>query len=167
VRRSLSNASPPEAKTSAFQNGVLAALEPNPAGAYEDLFLDMNGYVTEVRIGNLFIVDAHALLTPPTAGILNGITRRVVIECARRAGIPVREVPLTRHDVYNAREAFLTNTSWEILPVSSLDGRKIGGASTDRPTDGPVPGPVTAKLHRIFKQKVAQECRRKPHAARS
>ena len=82
-------------------------------------------------------------------GILNGVTRRVVIECARKKGIPVTETPLTRHEFYNADEAFLTNTSWEILPVRMLDGRKVGQK---------VPGPLTLKLHELFKQKVLNEC---------
>src|SRR5207237_1009643 len=121
VRRSLSHASPPQAKTSAYQNALLATLEPSPG--YEWVFLDQSGFVTEVRIGNLFIIKGKMLATPPTTGILNGVTRRFVIELALQAGLKVREVPLTRHEIYNADEAFLTNTSWEILPVRELDGR--------------------------------------------
>lgn len=156
VRRSLSNASPPEVKTSAYQNAVMASLEPRAAGTYEWVFLDRDGYVTEVRIGNLFAVVRGTskgrkpeLVTPPCLGILNGVTRRFVLDCASHAGIPVREIPLTRHDLYNAGEVFLTNTSWEILPVRELDGRRTGPK---------VPGPVTLKLHRIFRQKIKEEC---------
>lgn len=151
VRRSLSNAAPPEAKTSAYHNAFLAALEPRPEGIYEWLFLDREGYVTEVSIGNLFIVRTQAakeLWTPPEPGILNGVTRRFVIKCARCLGIPVKEVPLMRHDVYQAPEAFLTNTSWEILPVAELDGRSL------RQT---VPGPMTRKLQSYFRQQVQKE----------
>ena len=144
VRRSLSNASPPEAKTSAYQNAAFASLEPKTPAVFEWLFLDNSGTVTEVRTGNLFLAKDGSLATPPTAGILDGVTRRFVIECARKIGIPVRETPLTRHDVFNAGEAFLTNTSWEILPVAELDGRRIGRT---------VPGPVTLKLRQIFRQR--------------
>ena len=148
VRRSLLNAAPPEVKTSAYQNPLLASLEPSD-GIYEWLFLDRNGFATEVRIGNLFIVPSGGarpgLATPHKIGILNGVTRRFVIECAHQAGFEVKEKPLTRHEIYNAAEAFLTNTSWEILPIRELDGRRIGRK---------IPGPVTAKLQKIFKQRV-------------
>ena len=148
VKRSISNASFPEVKTSSYQNAVLAALEPAGAETYEWLFLDQNGFVTEVRIGNLFMVKDGLLLTPPTIGILNGVTRRFVIKCALTLQIAVKEIPLTRHEIYNADEAFLTNTSWEILPVRELDSRRIGGK---------IPGPVTLKLMRRFQQKVKEK----------
>jgi branched-chain amino acid aminotransferase len=147
VRRSLTNAAPAEAKTSAYQNAVMASLE-SLGGAYEWLFLDRNGFVTEVRVGNIFMVKSAELFTPPVLGILNGVTRRFVIECARQAGMKVKETPLTRHDFYNADEAFLTNTSWEILPVRELDNRRIGRQ---------IPGPVTAQLQSLFKQRVQNE----------
>lgn len=161
VKRSLSNASFPEVKTSSYQNAVLASLEPAGAGTYEWLFLDRNGFVTEVRIGNIFIVKnggaglvpgrkgrpqgSPLLVTPPTIGILNGVTRRFVIKCALALQLEVKEVPLTRHEIYNADEAFLTNTSWEILPVRELDSRQIGTR---------IPGPVTLKLMRKFKTQI-------------
>ena len=148
VKRSLTNAVPAEVKTSAYHNAVLASLEPGTA--YEWLFLDRSGFVTEVRIGNFFILKDGGLKTPSTQGILNGVTRRFVIECARQLEIPVQETLITRHEVYNADEAFLTNTSWEILPVRELDGRLIGRK---------IPGLLTLKLHEIFKQKALQECR--------
>lgn len=143
VKRSLSNAAFPEAKTSAYQNAVLATLEPSGEETYEWLFLDRNGFVTEVRIGNLFILKDKALLTPPTTGILNGVTRRVVIKCGLALRWKVQEIPFTRHEIYNADEAFLTNTSWEILPVRELDSRRIGTS---------VPGPLTLKLMKKFKE---------------
>ena len=157
VRRSLSNAAFPEAKTTGYQNAVMASLEPKTGEIYEWIFLDRNDYVTEVRVGNLFMIKASRksskktfqLLTPPLVGILNGVTRRFVIECARCCRMPVAETPLTRHDVFNADEVFLTNTSWEILPVRTLDGRPIGRH---------IPGPETLKLHRVFKQRIAEEC---------
>lgn len=142
VRRSLSHASPPQAKTTAYQNPLLATLD--PSDGYEWVFLDQAGYVTEVRIGNLFVVKDGKLFTPPTTGILNGVTRRFVLECSRAAKIPALETPLTRHEIFNADEAFLTNTSWEILPVRELDGRKVGPK---------IPGSLTLKLHKLFKKK--------------
>lgn len=158
VRRNSSNSTFPEAKSTDCMNQVLATLEPAPSGNYEILFLNAEGYLTEARIGNLFMVTAQQspkgvsrLITPPPNGLLNGVTRRFVIECARRGKIPVEERPLTRHELFNAGEAFLTNTSWEILPIREVDGRKIGDA---------VPGGVTKKLQRIFKEQVQKEIRR-------
>lgn len=152
VKRSLSHAAPPEAKTADYQNAVMASLEPKTGGAEEWLFLNRNGYVTEVRTGNLFMIPPDSkpvLWTPPLQGILNGVTRRFVIECASYLGIKTREQWFTRHDLYNASEVFLTNTSWEILPVRELDGREIGVK---------IPGPITLKLHRQFKKRVKEEC---------
>lgn len=156
VRRTLSQATFPEAKTSDYQNAVLASLEPRSAETYEWLFLDRDGYVTEVRIGNIFLIRVGTgkqpeLITPPEPGILNGVTRRFVIECAIAIGLPVRETLMTRHDLYNANEAFLTNTSWEILPLRQLDGRGIGKQ---------IPGPWTEKLQQQFRKRVEKECRK-------
>lgn len=154
-RRPLTHASAPESKTNACQNAVLAFFDPEP-GPDERLFLDAEGFVAEASVGNIFLVKKNRVLTPPARGILNGVTRMFVLECARLAGIGALETPLTRHDVYNADEAFLTNTSWEILPVRDLDGRSIGNK---------VPGPLTRKLHRHFKRRIHSECRKSSSAA--
>lgn len=135
-----------QAKTANYRLQLLASL---PEDAYEWLFLDENHFLTESRVGNFFMVKKGALLTPPGTMVLNGITRGVVIECALESGFSVRETPLTRHDFFNADEAFLTNTSWEILPVRSLDGRLI---------QGEIPGPVTQKLTNCFHRKVQIAC---------
>ena len=149
------NAFPYQAKAAAYQQAVLASTEPNPEKAFDWLFLDGGNYLTETRVGNFFLVkylkpgrlspSDIVLLTPPEHLILNGVTRRFVIKCAREMGFRVRETPLTRHDFFNADEAFLTNASWEVLPVRELDGRAIGTK---------VPGPVTLKLHRFFKRRI-------------
>ncbi len=83
------------------------------------------------------------MLTPPTdAGILEGITRGAVMELATAAGIPVREIALTRHDVYVADECFLTGSAAEVIPVVKVDDRVIG--------DGR-PGPITRDLAQRFR----------------
>jgi branched-chain amino acid aminotransferase len=154
------NSFPWQAKASAYQQAVLASTEPHPDKIYEWVFLDLENFLTETRVGNFFIVKYGAsrpgasqkgeamLLTPPEHLILNGVTRRFVIKCALELGMQVREVPLTRHEFFNADEAFLCNTSWEILPVRELDGRVIGAGK---------PGPVTLKLHRYFKRRIQQD----------
>ncbi len=135
-----------QSKTGNYRLQILETAGQN--NAYEYLFLDGNHFLTEARVGNFFMVKNGAVLTPPAASVLNGITREVVIECARESGILTQETPLTRHDAFNADEAFLTNTSWEILPVRSLDARLVKK----------VCGPVTQKLIQIFKRKVEREC---------
>lgn len=146
IQRPHTNASAPQAKTYAYQNGIWAMLD-NPGGAYERLFLDAQGCVAEVSIGNLFMIKKGALFTPPERAILNGVTRRFVIECALQSGMPVSETPLTRHEIFNADEVFLTNTSWEVLPVRELDGRLIGQC---------IPGSMTRSIHKQFKRKVLE-----------
>ena len=147
------NTFPWQAKASAYQQAILASTEPHPEKIYEWVFLDQQGFLTESRIGNFFMVRYAAkgkvvLFTSPEHGILNGVTRRFVIKCALELGIEVRETPLTRHEFFNADEAFLCNTSWEVLPVRELDGRVIGAGK---------PGPVTLKLHRFFKRRIQQD----------
>jgi len=157
VKRNPSQAGFPEAKSTSCMNQILGTLDPAPPGSYEILFLSQEGYLTEARMGNLFIVTVlagHAspvLLTPPPHGLLNGVTRRFVIKCARSGKIPAEEKPLTRHDLFNAEEAFLTNTSWEILPIREVDGRKIGSE---------IPGRVTRKLQALFREAVRREIRK-------
>lgn len=148
VRRNPSPQGFPEAKSTSCLNQILGTLDPQPTGNYEILFLSHEGYLTEARIGNLFMVANGILSTPPPPGLLNGVTRRFVIECARLGKIPVEEKPLMRHDLFNAAEAFLTNTSWEILPIREVDGRKIGES---------LPGPVTKKLQAVFRREVKRE----------
>ncbi len=152
VRRKHSNQEFPEAKSTSCMNQVLGTLDPAPAGNYEVLFLNSEGYLTEARIGNFFMVKEDWLLTPPAVGLLNGVTRRFVIECARRGKIPFEERPLMRHDLFNAEEAFLTNTSWEILPIREVDGRRIGSV---------LPGPVTRRLQALFREGVKRETQKR------
>lgn len=169
VRRNSSHTAFPEAKSTCCLNQVLASLDPTPAQTYEILFLNEEGYLAEVRIGNIFLVKAGVLLTPPPRGLLNGVTRRFVIECARSGKIPVEERPLMRHELFNAEEAFLTNTTWEVLPVREVDGRRIGeklpGPLAAKPqvlvpscSPGAfAPGPVTQRLRLLFQQGVRRE----------
>ena len=82
--------------------------------------LNHNGEVAECTGDNVFIVKGGVLRTPPSdAGILEGVTRRAVIELARKAGIPVQEMTLARHDIYDADECFLTGTAAEVIAVTN------------------------------------------------
>lgn len=132
----------PRIKSLNYLNNILAKIEGLKAGCIEALMLNHKGEVTECTGDNIFLVRDGRLLTPPVdAGILEGVTRGAVLELAEAAGIPVREVPLTRHDVYIADECFLTGTAAEVIPVVKVDSRPIG--------DGR-PGTITRDLIERF-----------------
>ena len=136
----------PQAKYSARLGSVLAVVEAQLRGAEEALFMDALGSVTESTASNFGVVSRGVILTPPCwLGLLAGITRDVLFELAEGLRVPIAEVPLTRHDLYNAEEAFLTSTIKEVLPVTWIDGRRIGTGA---------PGPVTRRLHQAFRELV-------------
>lgn len=140
--RNLHSALNPAIKSLNYLNNILAKIEANIAGVEEAIMLNAEGYVAECTGDNLFILKAGQLLTPPlSAGALYGITRGTVIELAREAGIPVSEANLTRYDVFNADECFLTGTGAEIVPVVKVDGRVIGSGR---------PGTVTRRLEESY-----------------
>jgi branched-chain amino acid aminotransferase len=125
-----------------YLNNILAKIEGLQAGCIEALMLNHKGEVAECTGDNIFLARGGKLLTPPTdAGILEGITREAVMELAGDAGIEVREIPLTKHDVFIADECFLTGTAAEVVPVVKVDSRKIG--------DG-TPGPITRDMMERF-----------------
>jgi branched-chain amino acid aminotransferase len=122
TRRNIKEAIDPRIKSLNFLNNVLAKIEAKKKGAYEAIMLNVNGHLAEGTISNIFFYKDNVLCTPsPECGILDGITRGIVIELALREGIRVKEGQFTRKDIYSAREAFLTNTSMEVMPVSKID----------------------------------------------
>ncbi|MCB1126311.1 MAG: branched-chain-amino-acid transaminase [Verrucomicrobiae bacterium] len=124
------NAVNPAIKSLNYLNNVLAKIEANVAGVEEAIMLNAQGYVAECTGDNIFIVRRGVLHTPPLhAGALYGITRGVVMDLAREAGVTVSESTLTRFDLYVAEECFLTGTGAEIVPVVKIDGRKIGSGT--------------------------------------
>jgi branched-chain amino acid aminotransferase len=125
----------PTVKSMNYLNNILAKIECIKAGAAEGIMLNKDGYVAECTGDNIFIVKDNEIFTPPvSAGILIGITRNVVIELAKEAGMTVREEQLTQDDLYNADECFLTGTAAEIIPVANIDGRKIATGKPGRIT---------------------------------
>jgi len=108
-----------------------------------------DGMVSECTGDNIFIVCDDELVTPPvSAGILDGITRAVVMECARDEGISVSERLFPVTAVYTADECFLTGTAAELVPVIEVDGRIIG--------DGK-PGAMTKRLLKRFRERTESE----------
>jgi branched-chain amino acid aminotransferase len=124
-----------------YVNSILAKREAKVDGYDEAILLDPDGYVAEGTGENVFIVRNGQLRTTPLTSILEGITRRSVLELARERNIPVIEERFTRDAMYVADEVFLTGTAAEITPVREIDGRRIGSG---------VPGPVTCDLQKTF-----------------
>jgi branched-chain amino acid aminotransferase len=136
--RNLHNAVNPAIKSLNYLNNILAKIEANIAGVEEAIMLNAEGFVAECTGDNIFIVKDGQMFTPPlSAGALYGITRGVVMGMARQAGLSVSEPNLTRYDLFNADECFLTGTGAELIPVTKIDGRVIGSGK---------PGPITKSL---------------------
>ncbi len=136
--RNVHSALNPAIKSLNYLNNILAKIEANNSGCEEAVMLNAQGFVAECTGDNIFIVSEKRLITPPlSAGALYGITRRVVMEIAAEAGLQVHETNLTRHELFNADECFLTGTGAELVPVVKIDGRVIGNGK---------PGAVTRQL---------------------
>ena len=129
-----------------YINSILALKEALDSGCDEALLLDNEGYVTEGSGENIFLVQNGKLITPELTACLAGITRATIITFAAELGIEVQERRITRDEVYVADEAFFTGTAAEVLPISSLDGRKIGASGR---------GPITEKLQTMYFDQVS------------
>ena len=138
VRRIPPQCLDPKAKISNKMNHILADMEVKGADpdAYS-LMLDINGNIAENSGGNFFWVRDGKLCTSSRYNILEGVTRGTVIDLAHKQGLQVLEEDFTVYDVYTADEAFLTTTTYCVLPVATLNGAPIGRQT---------PGPVTRAL---------------------
>ena len=145
-RRNPPDTTSPSIKSLNYLNTVLARIEANDCGADEALMLDVHGYVAEATVDNFFIVTDHALMTPPTATNLKGVTRETLIALAATLGIRVVEKPFTLFDVWTAREAFICGTAAEVVPVVSVDDRVIGTGAV-----GPVTGRIVAAYDELVR----------------
>lgn len=151
TRRINPAALPPMVKSLNYLNNILAKMEAQLVGFHEAIMLNDQGFVAECTGDNIFVLRKGSLLTPEIgAGALRGITREVVIDIAGEMGMPVVQESMTRYDVWNAEECFLTGTAAEIIPVVELDGRLIG--------DGQ-PGPVTGRFLSRFRELVGSQGR--------
>lgn len=125
---------------------ILAKQEAHARGAYEAIFVTDDGWVNEGSSANLFIVQAGVVRTPPNGpSLLPGITRDLVVETARREGLPMEELPVSREALLAADEVFLTSTMSEVLGVTTIDGQPVA--------DGQV-GPVTRRLQAAYRARV-------------
>lgn len=129
-------------------NNILAKIEANVSDADDALMLDFDGFVSETNATNVFLVRRGVLQTPHADYCLPGITRSVVIDIARKAGIPTEERRLSLTEVYTADEMFTSGTMGELVPVYEVDGRSIG--------DGEA-GPVTRQIQGRYAKRAQTE----------
>jgi branched-chain amino acid aminotransferase len=147
VRRNLRDALNPQIKSLNFLNNILAKIEARQRQAYEAIMLNHRGYVAEGTITNIFFVKDNVLCTPSIdVGILDGITRRVILEIARELNIKTKEGRFRATDIYNAQEVFISNTTMEVMPVIEVDDIKIGRGI----------GNITKMLHLAYKKRVSE-----------
>jgi branched-subunit amino acid aminotransferase/4-amino-4-deoxychorismate lyase len=108
--------------------------------------LNWKGYVAEGTISNIFAMKKQVLFTPSLdTGILDGITRDLVLHLAKQNKITVKEKLLRPRELAKADECFITNTTVEIMPVTSINGTAVGSGT---------PGPVTRKLLEAYRNEV-------------
>ncbi|MEW6247993.1 MAG: aminotransferase class IV [Nitrospirota bacterium] len=142
TRRNLPAALSPQIKSLNFLNNILAKQEAVRAGAFDCVMLNWQDHLTECTTSNLFFVRSGRLCTPAIeCGILDGITRELVLLLAREHSIPTEEGRYGVSTLLEAEECFLTNTSMELMPVTQIDRSPVG---TGRP------GPMTRQLRTIF-----------------
>lgn len=127
----------------AYANSALIKTDANRSGFDEALVLDNNGHISEGSAMNIFMVRDGVLVTPPvTDNILEGITRRTILEFARNElGLPIMERSIDRTEVFIAEEMFLTGSAAGVVAVTKVDHRPIGAG---------VMGPITTKLRQLY-----------------
>ena len=151
----------PKVKATSRLHIVLADLESKQTDPHGlTLLLDEQGNLAEVIYGNLFLVRDGKIRTPGTRAILEGVTRATTIELARGAGLELSEAELQLYDLFTADEAFVSTSSYCILPVGKVNGSPVGhdvpGAITQR---------ITAQWNELAGLDIAEQSR--TYAARA
>ncbi len=145
TRRNLVEAIDPKIKSLNFLNNILAKVEAKERGAYEAVMLNAAGFLTEGTVSNIFFVRHGILCTPSLeAGVLDGITREIVIGLAERNGIRVQEGMFYPEDLFGASEVFFTNTTAEVMPVALVEDTEFEV------------GEITRTLRSLYKAEVKQ-----------
>lgn len=124
---------------------VLARQRVRQAGVFEAILVN-GGFMTEGAISNVMVVQGGTVVTAPEgARILSGVTRAIVLDLARSAGLSVQERFVSQAELYEANEVFLTGTTVEVLAVVRIDGKTIGAGR---------PGPITQRLAESFTSQI-------------
>lgn len=142
-RRNPNNAMPPAMKSGNYLNNILAITEAKKHGASDAVMLSVHGFVTEGTTNNLFIVRAGEIWTAPLeVGILEGLTRRMILKIAADKKISAQERLYTAEDLRKADEVFLSSTTRGVVPVTKVDGQPIAKG---------VPGPLSKQMHEALR----------------
>ncbi len=147
VRRPYPDVVDPKLNSHSKLNDITACIQAYTAGADEALMLDPHGFVATCNSTHFFVVRRGELWTSTGDYCLGGITRAMVLQVAREAGMTVREKNFSLTDVYGADEAFVTGTFAGLVPVRQVDGRVIGDGSR----------PVTERLRGLYLDAVAAD----------
>lgn len=133
-------------KSCNYLNNYLAKVEALALGAFEGVMLSADGRVTEGTVSNIFMVREGAIITPTDCEeVLDGVTRRMIIELAIKGGIEVRERDIRLADLKGADEIFITNTLFEVMPVTKLDDEQVGSGR---------PGAVTTLMGKLYREEI-------------
>jgi branched-chain amino acid aminotransferase len=144
VRRNHPRALDPAIKSNNLLNNILAVREGQAQGAAEAILLNDLGEVAEGASSNVFVVKSGRAATPPLeAGILSGITRRLILDLCRELGVPAREETLLVADLFAADEVFITSTTKEAEPVRTIDGKPVASGR---------PGPVHRRILQAYRE---------------
>ncbi len=150
VRRNLKEALDPRIKSLNFLNNILAKIEAKKADALEAVMLNGEGFLAEGTVSNIFFVKDGHLCTPSVdCGILDGITRSVILDLAARNGIPVIEGQFVPEYLSGVSEVFISNSTMEVMPVGRIDGAHYEV------------GEITRLLARLYKKEVEGYAREK------
>ncbi len=133
----------PNVKSGNYLNNVMAFMQAKREKAFDSIMLNHKGYVTQGTTSNVWIVKDNTIKTPPLqAGILEGITRKTLLQLAKSDdSLKIEQVNFTAEELINADECFLTSTMKEIVPVTQVDNSPIGTGTV---------GPLTVKLHSLY-----------------
>jgi branched-chain amino acid aminotransferase len=154
IRRNHPLALDPSIKGTNFLNNILAKIEANKAGAYEGIMLNWEGLVAEGTISNIFHVKSGVVHTPHLkTGILEGVTRGLVLDLARKLQLATIETAVRPQDLMDADECFITNSTSEIMPVTMIENNSIGNGK---------PGRITAALHQAYRKEVLRCLQMRP-----
>tara|TARA_B100000683_G_C12479992_1_gene550999 strand:- start:973 stop:1878 length:906 start_codon:yes stop_codon:yes gene_type:complete len=133
----------PNVKSGNYLNNVMAFMQAKREKAFDSIMLNHKGHVTQGTTSNVWIVKDNTIKTPPLqAGILEGITRKTLLQLAKSDdSLKIEQVNFTAEELINADECFLTSTMKEIVPVTQIDNSPIGTGTV---------GPLTVKLHSLY-----------------
>ncbi len=133
-------------KTTSYAENVVALAVAKKVGAMEAVFANTRGELCECTGSNVFVVTDGVVRTPPgDSGLLRGITRGLLLEWGREAGIEISEEALPLDVLTTADEVFLTSSIKDVFPVHAVDDRELG------------PGPITARLAKVFSSRASED----------